>query len=233
MVKRRVKSARRRDKNVDVDSMTSHAKAESTTRDDQENLSGLEDLRERLAVLPTHVVFDLDDTVWEGDVEFCYGPPFKYDGRVIYSKGSPSLTLFNDVPAIMTWLVRHGVEIGYASKTAEPRWAMQVLDLIHPIMGQPGLSLKKVSAGEGWGWQNKQKHMREIRASTGLNYDECVFFDNMYSNCEDVSKLGTTCGYCPRGMTNEVFINTMIEFSDKMAGSSSSSSDSNASSVIG
>ncbi|KAF4755301.1 hypothetical protein FOZ63_021946, partial [Perkinsus olseni] len=72
MVKRRVKSARRRDKNVDVGSMTSHAKAESTTRDDQENLSGLEDLRERLAVLPTHVVFDLDDTVWEGDVEFCY-----------------------------------------------------------------------------------------------------------------------------------------------------------------
>ncbi|EER14746.1 conserved hypothetical protein [Perkinsus marinus ATCC 50983] len=135
----------------------------------------------------------------------------------------------------MTWLVRHGVEIGYASKTAEPRWAMEVLDLIHPIADQPGCSLKKVSAGEGWGWQNKQEHMRKIRATTGMNYDECVFFDNMYSNCEDVSKLGTTSGYCPRGMTNEIFIRTMIEFSDKMAGSSSSFSseeDSNTSSFL-
>ncbi|KAF4674723.1 Programmed cell death protein 2 [Perkinsus chesapeaki] len=221
MVKRRVKAARRRDRGVDttVDEPIG-PKADHSS----EGLTGLEDLREKLAVLPTHAVFDLDDTVWEGDVEFCYGPPFKYQGGIVYSKGSPSLTLFKDIPVIMSWLVRHGVEIAYASKTAEPRWATQVLDLIHPIQDQPGLSLKRVSAGEGWGWQNKQKHMREIRATTGLSYEECVFFDNLYSNCDDVSKLGTTCGYCPQGMTITVFIDTMLKFSDKMTGSSAGNS---------
>lgn len=55
MVKKRVKSARRQDKNVSSVPVSS-GKVQVGRTDEQGGLTGLEDLREKLAVLPTHVV---------------------------------------------------------------------------------------------------------------------------------------------------------------------------------
>jgi magnesium-dependent phosphatase 1 len=156
---------------------------------------------------PGLVVFDLDFTLWRPELyELRGGPPFKESehGGVVTSKGE-SLDLFPAARTALRRLASEGVPVAIASRASRVAWALEVMDLIRvdgkrtvtdvvgtsPIVIQPG---------------SKTKHLKHISAETGVPLENMVFYDNEWSNINDVERMGgPTCVYCPRGMTEQVF----------------------------
>ena len=59
---------------------------------------------------------------------------------------------------------------------------------------------------------DKRYHFERIREATGLAFEDMVFFDNEYGNCRDISSMGVTVGYCPEGVTSDVYQAAMAAF---------------------
>lgn len=55
-----------------------------------------------------------------------------------------------------------------------------------------------------WGTGSKKKHFAEIKALTGIDYSEMVFFDDEARN-RDVEALGITFVLVDDGVTNSAF----------------------------
>ncbi len=153
------------------------------------------------AVVPGLVVFDLDDTLWIGDVDCTHGPPFssKSTHQIITCRKRTPLPLHSDVPAILAHLVTLEIPIAIASRTTRPNWARQVLDLV--TVGQSSRPLSALSVHSAWGDCSKISHFNEIHLHTNIPYSEMLFFDNELRNISDVLTLGVHCVYCPDGIT--------------------------------
>ena len=52
---------------------------------------------------------------------------------------------------------------------------------------------------------SKVKHLRHIASESGVSLRDMVFFDNERNNIQEVEKVGPTCVYCPRGLTEQVY----------------------------
>lgn len=52
-------------------------------------------------------------------------------------------------------------------------------------------------------FDNKKSHFKRLHKSTGIPYEQMLFFDNEYSNIRSVSSLGVKCIYTPDGMQKE------------------------------
>ncbi|MGI9240505.1 MAG: magnesium-dependent phosphatase-1, partial [Verrucomicrobiales bacterium] len=78
------------------------------------------------------VVFDLDFTLWDAGGSWCdcLSPPFrKESGRVVDRRGL-WVRLYPDVGEIMDALDVAGIPMGLASRTGEPDWARELLELL-------------------------------------------------------------------------------------------------------
>jgi magnesium-dependent phosphatase 1 len=170
----------------------------------------------KLSRLPGVVVFDLDDTLWEGEVDCSGGPPFKLSAGsrdVVLCCHNSRVQLFEDVIDIFDLLIHLNVPIAYASRTWQPSWAKKALEQFK--CGTDGASdMWQISVSAGWGDCSKVSHIRKISADLNLPIDSMVFFDNELRNIRDISPLGATCGYCPDGLTMEIFQNKMLEYSN-------------------
>jgi magnesium-dependent phosphatase 1 len=62
---------------------------------------------------------------------------------------------------------------------------------------------------------SKLKHLSSLHAKTGIPYNEMIFFDDEMRNKEVEKKLGIHFVYVPNGMTLELFISAVKEFSKK------------------
>ena len=60
--------------------------------------------------------------------------------------------------------------------------------------------------------RSKVLHFQQLSDETGIPYTEMVFFDNNPKNCKSVSRLGVTVGYCPHGLSLDIFHKTMSKF---------------------
>ncbi len=169
-------------------------------------------------VLPEAVVFDLDDTLWTGEVDCTGGPPFKKDKNTrhtIYCSRRRPVTLFQDVPYIFDMLVDSDIKIAYASRTWEPEWAKAALSQFS--CGEKNVvNMWSAAEGHGWGDVSKVSHLSEISKQLNLPFSSMVFIDNEMRNIRDVDKLGATCGYCPDGITVGIFQQTLMEHSEKV-----------------
>lgn len=166
--------------------------------------------------LPEVIVFDLDDTLWVGEVDCTGGPPFRKvrgSRHTIHCKNGSPVTLFGSVPSIFDALVDNGIRVAYASRTWTPRWAEQALESFECGTGELS-NMWSASVAQGWGDCSKTKHMNEIAISLSLKLDSMVFFDNEMRNIRDINPLGSVCGYCPDGLTDKVFIATLEKYSD-------------------
>ena len=165
--------------------------------------------------LPRAVVFDLDDTLWAGEVDCTGGPPFRRldVSQTIYCRDNCPVRLFDDVLGVFDALADRGVPVAYASRTWKPKWAEAALKLFY--CGKEGReSMWSVSQAQGWGDCSKVKHLNEIAVSLDCTVDSFVFFDNEMRNIRDIQPLGTVCGYCPEGLTGKVFLDTLERYSD-------------------
>ena len=161
------------------------------------------------ALLPKLIVFDLDDTLWIGDVDCTYGPPFTCSTRhVVSCRKRTTLPLHPHVPAILGHLKKSAIPLAIASRTTRPDWARQVLDAVRI----EGLSLAELSVHAAWGDCAKTAHFSEIRDVTAVEFPDMIFFDNEMRNITAVKQLGVHCVFCPDGLTNDLFQASLTEF---------------------
>ena len=174
---------------------------------------------ENIDIYPSAIVFDLDDTLWIGEVDCTGGPPFSRSTRsrhTINCRSGGSITLFNHVPVIFDAIVDHEIPVAYASRTWKPNWAKIALESFDCGSADKVINMWSTSKAQGWGDCSKIKHMNEIAASLGLPFEKMVFFDNEMRNIRDVEPLGTVCGYCPDGLNQDILLETLDKYSDRI-----------------
>ena len=158
--------------------------------------------------LPQLIVFDLDFTLWDcgGTWCDCLTPPFQIrDGRVIDRTGR-HVQLYEDVIDILDDCDARNIPIAVASRTEQPDWARQLLDL---------LGIRDRFAYEEIDPSSKLQHFAALQQSSAMDYPEMLFFDDERRNIEEVSDLGVLSILVPDGMHRHLFDNHMMEFADR------------------
>ena len=145
------------------------------------------------------IVFDLDFTLWNAGGTWCdhLTPPFQYcQGRVV-DQYDAQVTLYPDVIRILDWCQTHGLSMGLASRTYEPTWAKNLLDLFDI---RDRFQYEEIYPGD------KDRHFKSLRKQTGFSYDQMVFFDDELRNIRDVAQLGVQAVHVEDGVTWDVFV---------------------------
>jgi magnesium-dependent phosphatase 1 len=182
--------------------------------------------REERPPAPKMVVFDLDFTLWKPELyQLSSGSPFKVssDGCVITARGE-RLELFPAARTALCELADAGVPVAIASRAGEVAWAEEILRLMRvdkkrtmaDVIGSAPVVIQGGS---------KTRHLKHIAAESGVPLREMLFFDNERTNIQEVSALGVTSIYCPRGLTREVYLEGVAEHLQKTAGGSQRKDD--------
>ncbi|CAM9188588.1 unnamed protein product, partial [Sphacelaria rigidula] len=128
------------------------------------------------------------------------GSPFGKgkDGKVRDRSGTV-IDLFPGVREILLAVHRderfQGSELAIASRTEHSSWAREVMDLLEL---EPGVRMRDVFTprlSEIYRG-TKVRHFEELRKSSGVPYEDMIFFDDWDQNCKEVGRLGVTCIEC-------------------------------------
>lgn len=143
---------------------------------------------------PKLVVFDLDFTLWDcgGLWIDCTQPPFRVDeeGRV-RDQRDRVFRLYPEVMSILDELESEGCLLALASRTEQPSWAREALDL----MGiRQRFQFEEIYPG------SKVRHFDSLRNASGSAYGEMLFFDDEDRNIIEVGALGVTAIHVGNGM---------------------------------
>mmetsp|Transcript_62063 Transcript_62063/g.145636 ORF Transcript_62063/g.145636 Transcript_62063/m.145636 type:complete len:270 (+) Transcript_62063:70-879(+) len=169
--------------------------------------------------LPRCVVFDLDGCLWYPEMyELSWqggGAPFSSDdlGNIRDRRGN-AIRLHSGVDAALTELATdpkwRGVVVAVASCCDVPPWAHELLGKFE--FGPDRKRLANIIEVRQIHKGSKQTHFREICGMVGCDFDEMIFFDNEKYNCDEVSRLGVTCIYCPDGVTSTSWVKGIKAF---------------------
>ena len=148
--------------------------------------------------LPKLIIFDLDFTLWDcgGTWCDCLSPPFTVRNNRIWDRGDRQIRLYEDVSSILDQCDADGVPMALATRTEQPPWARELIDLL-------GLSHRFVHA-EIYP-SSKLKHFAELQKASGIDFAEMLFFDDEMRNIREVSKLGVTSILVKEGLTRQIF----------------------------
>ena len=81
---------------------------------------------------------------------------------------------------------------GVASRTDEPEWAKFCMD---ELVVEDGSMLSECFGD--------RVHLQRLHRSTGVAFENMIFFDNEYSNISSVRSLGVRSFHTPNGMEEE------------------------------
>ena len=154
--------------------------------------------------LPKVIVFDLDYTLWPFWVDTHPSPPLRKstDGGLTVrdAYGGRRYGFYNEVAGILTSIKNKGIKIGCASRTETPDLAREMLSLLRiPAEGssQPALGLfDYLEMYPG----SKTRHLQRIQKSSGVPYEEMLFFDDESRN-RNVEDLGVVFQLVRDGVT--------------------------------
>jgi magnesium-dependent phosphatase 1 len=142
--------------------------------------------------LPKLIVFDLDYTLWPFWVDTHVTPPLKASPTHDSAKDrfGETFKFYDDVPSILLALRERGIKVGIASRTSAPDLGRELLKLLHV----PDSDGKKKKAIEYCDFLeiypgNKITHFTKLEKSTGLKYEDMLFFDDESRN-RNVESLG-------------------------------------------
>lgn len=167
-----------------------------------------------LDLLPSLVVFDLDDTVWWPEMymtagNFHFEPPGST--RVVDRLGE-ELTIHPGARVAIEEMLnrprwrRANAQIAFASRTDEPAWAMEAMRLLRVCTDPRGRDVTledAVDHAEVYPVRSKTEQFHRLKEKSGVPFDEMLFFDNESRNVREVAALGVCCQYTPDGMTVE------------------------------
>ena len=173
--------------------------------------------------MPKAILFDLDGCLWTPEMyEIMYfmggrGAPFHEDPSNkdrLLTAGNKPVELLGDVRSVFEEIYREsafdGILIGVSSRTDEPDWARELLDKFRVTNGRSssGEAVCLIDVLNGpieIAKDSKVEHFRRIRAETSIDYEDMIFFDNEFGNCEKVASLGVSVVYCPNGVTRDLW----------------------------
>ena len=121
--------------------------------------------------LPELIVFDLDFTLWDcgGTWCDCTTPPYrKRRGKVLDQLGR-EIILYHEVLTILDYCDEKAIPMALASRTEQPAWARQLVDLL-------GIA-DRFAFAEIYP-TSKLQHFAALRQSSGIDYEAMVFFDD-------------------------------------------------------
>ncbi len=128
-------------------------------------------------------VFDLDFTIWNAGDTWCSetDPPYSMkEGRLVDQTGR-WIRLYEEVPAVLEQLSRKNKTLAIASRTLEPEYARELIDIFG--IGKY-FHIREIYPG------SKITHLSQILEKTGSPPDKVVFFDDEERNIEETSSLG-------------------------------------------
>jgi len=142
-------------------------------------------------------VFDLDFTLWDAGGLWCdcTTPPYRRVNGYVKDARNRIIQLYPDVRDIIRMLRQQGRLIAIASRTEQPTWAKQILDL---------LDLRHWFDYEEIFPARKIYHLQNIHQQSGISFSQMVFFDDEQRNIVDVNTLGVTTEWVQNGITRQV-----------------------------
>lgn len=139
-------------------------------------------------------VFDLDFTIWNAGDTFCSetNPPYKWDGDKLVDQSGHWIRLYPETMEVFQMLKSKGIFIAAASRTLEPEWAIQLLQLFDI---DKYFDIKEIYPG------SKTVHLKRIQEQIGCPFNQMVFFDDEERNIEDAKFLRVNCVLVNKGIT--------------------------------
>ncbi len=154
---------------------------------------------------PHLIVFDLDFTLWDcgGTWCDCLSPPFRSEQTRIVDRTSRHIRCYDDVEAILQYCEQQEIPMALASRTEQPAWARQLLEL---------LTLTHRFAYAEIYPSSKVRHFAALHQTSGIAYERMLFFDDEMRNIREVGELGVTSVHVANGMTTELFRTSLDRF---------------------
>ncbi len=142
---------------------------------------------------PRLFVFDLDFTLWNAGGLWCdcTTPPYRRNGKHVFDSENRCIVLYPDVIEILKHLKSKNYFLAIASRTEQPDWAKQLLNLFE---------IRHLFDFEEIFPDSKITHFKKIYHSSRIPYNEMVFFDDEHRNIVDVSTLGVQCIHVNKGI---------------------------------
>ncbi len=140
------------------------------------------------------VVFDLDFTLWDCGGTWCdhTTPPYCRINGKIRDAGNRDITLYPDVRSILKRLKDRGMQLAVASRTFEPGWANELMELFGIRNHFDHFEIYPGS---------KVSHFQSLQEKTSLPYEKMTFFDDEYRNIEEVGQLGVMTIFVEAGIS--------------------------------
>jgi len=154
---------------------------------------------------PQLMVFDLDFTLWDCDGTWCdcLSPPFKIRSGTVLDARQRPVTLYPDVRKILDECDRQNLDMALASRTEQPAWARDLIEL-HGIAHRfSHLEIYPTS---------KLKHFSALRTKSSIDYKQMLFFDDEIRNITEVSSLGVNCIHVTNGLNHCIFRQALNHF---------------------
>lgn len=171
--------------------------------------------------VPKAIIFDLDGCLWTPEMyEILYfmsgkGSPFKKDPKSdlnLLTCDNKPVRLLGDVRSIFEDLYTlpyfEDVRIGISSRTDEPNWARELLakfEVTENERGQPIYLINVINGPVEIAQDSKKEHFQRIHIESGIDYEDMLFFDNEFGNCDKIASLGVSVVYCPDGVTRKLW----------------------------
>ena len=155
---------------------------------------------------PGLVVFDLDLTLWEcGGATWCDGlsPPFERRRNRVFDATGNEIQLYYDVPSILDHVDDLGIPMALASRTHEPGWAQELLQLFRI---EHRFAFAEIYP------EAKFSHFSSLRDDSSIAFENMLFFDDEQRNIRDINNLGVTCVHVASGMTTSLLEHGLSDF---------------------
>jgi magnesium-dependent phosphatase 1 len=164
--------------------------------------------------LPKMIVFDLDYTLWPFWVDTHVTPPLKPSASHDSAKDrfGESFAFYQEVPSILHSLRERGIKVGAASRTSAPDLGKEMLRLLHIGDGE-GKKKKSIEYFDHLEIYpgSKITHFTKLQKSTGLRFEDMLFFDDEARN-RNVESLGVTMYLVRDGVSREELDNGIREW---------------------
>tara|TARA_B100001287_G_scaffold235466_1_gene207628 strand:+ start:256 stop:723 length:468 start_codon:yes stop_codon:yes gene_type:complete len=139
------------------------------------------------------VVFDLDFTLWDAGGTWCdhLSPPFRISSKSVSDARGKIVNLYPDAMKIFQIIEDNNIPMAIASRTEEPEWARQLLNL---------LGIREKFKYEEIFPDSKVTHFNNLHEKSGIPFKEMIFFDDEPRNTIEVGYLGVHCSLIKSGI---------------------------------